>query len=372
MHEKVNRWLDIAERILNLIRPKAYNTIAKVVVITGITLIVESKVKIIHGVYVALFEEYIGKNDFLRSIVESSSDPSTGIALVVIGMFYHIIVTLGKDIVETKKAELPKYPTLDFFFLNGDKKKLESEFMIRGKLAYLPDNQDIPDQKKATLNRAISFDPSLEQTVRFIECTQSTKHLNLNFYRQRATLLRKWAGAELLYLNISNTSKVLASGVTVELEMPRQNGLSITIPEDVIPQKPEPRVELTSLIGKIQSIEELRFNPVPDLEIFSDTRTFKVKWRVNRLQANTSLEAKECLLLKTENPVDIQCTIFCDELPAPMKSVFKVHPPKDRVTISTDELSLDDHYDSLCNNHIMDGYIERYYNELSLRYTSET
>lgn len=371
MHEKVNRWLDIAERILNLIRPKAYNTIAKVVVITGITLIVESKVKIIHGVYVALFEEYIGKNDFLRSIVESSSDPSTGIVLVVIGMFYHIIVTLGKDIVEIKKAELPKYPNLDFFFLNGDKKKLESEFMIRGKLAYLPDNQDIPDQEEATFNSPASFNLSLDQTVRLIQSIESTKHLNLDFYRQRATLLRRWAGAELLYLKISNTSKVLASGVTVELEIPRQNGLSITIPEDVIPQQPEPKKDFGYISRTLRS-DILKRTSILDFEIFSDTRTFKVKWRVNRLQANTSLEAKECILLKTENPVDIQCTIFCDELPEPMKSVFKVHPPKDKVTISTDELFLDDHYDSLCKNHIMDGYIERYYNELSLRYTSET
>lgn len=72
MYEKVNRWLDIAERIINLIRPTAYNTIAKTVVLTGIGLIVESQVNFLHAIVVALFEEYIGKSEILRSVLDVS------------------------------------------------------------------------------------------------------------------------------------------------------------------------------------------------------------------------------------------------------------------------------------------------------------
>ncbi|MGE6473183.1 hypothetical protein [Serratia proteamaculans] len=155
MHAKVNDWIDIVERILNLIRPKAYNTIAKAVVLTGIGLIVESQVNFLHAVVVALFEEYIGKSEILRSVLNASSDHTVGVLLVLTGMVYHIAVTLGKEFIETKKAELPKYPVLSCFLHNGDKEKLDSEFTIRGQLVSLPDRDSIPDQEEPKFDESI-------------------------------------------------------------------------------------------------------------------------------------------------------------------------------------------------------------------------
>ena len=49
MHEQVSKWVDIFEKIVNLIRPNAYNVIAKWVIGVGLCQIAESQVKIAHA-----------------------------------------------------------------------------------------------------------------------------------------------------------------------------------------------------------------------------------------------------------------------------------------------------------------------------------
>ncbi|MBE3691358.1 hypothetical protein [Vibrio parahaemolyticus] len=370
MQEKVNGWLDIAERILNIFRPKAYNTIAKAVVLTGIGLIVESQVNFLHAVVVALFEEYIGKSEILRSVLNASSDPTIGILLVIVGMVYHVAVTLGKDFIETKKAELPKYPVLSCFLLNGDKEKLDSEFTLRGKLVSLPSRDSIPDQEEPKFDESIyGHHASIFRTMQAIQSSPFGDQLNKSLYRERADVLNEWAGAEILYLNISNDSRILASGVSVELTIPRHKGLSIKVPDNKYPPEPKSVRKYDDRFSHI--LPSYHNVSIPDLRVSSDAKNYYIKWRVNRLQAQTELEADEYVLMKTDKPIDIQCTIFCDELPEPTQTIFKANPPQGTAIVSIDELSDESCYAALRDKLIMDGYIPRVFEEMMKEYEME-
>ncbi|WP_353243083.1 hypothetical protein [Providencia sp.] len=81
MSDKVNHWIDIAERVINIIRPKTYNTIAKVTVLMGLGLISESQINFIHAIVAAFFEEYIGKSEILRAVLAVSDSPTAGFFL---------------------------------------------------------------------------------------------------------------------------------------------------------------------------------------------------------------------------------------------------------------------------------------------------
>ncbi len=371
MHEKVNRWLEIAERILNIIKPKTYNTIAKSVVLTGIGLIVESQVNFFHAVVVSLFEEYIGKSEILRSVLNTSSDPTVGVLLVLTGMIYHVVVTLGKDFIDTKKVELPKYPTLNCVLLNGDKEELESEFTIRGKLVHLPDIGNIPDQEEVKLDESIYGNSSIFQTMKLMQSSHFGKQLNKDLYRERADVLREWAGAEILYLTVSNDSRILANGVSIELTIPRHKGLSIKVPKNKYPEEPKVENDYNDRF-KIQSIHSYHNVSIPDLKVSSDANNFYIKWKISRLQACTYLEADECVLLKTNKPIDIKCTIFCDELPEPTKITFKANPPLGTAIVSIDELSNESYYTLLRDKLIMDGYVIRVFEDMMKEYELES
>lgn len=370
MHEKLNRWLDIAERILNLIRPKAYNTIAKAVVLTGIGLIIESQINFLHAVVVALFEEYIGKSEILRSVLNASSDTSIGILLVLIGMTYHLIVALGKDFFDSKKAALPKYPVLNCLLLNGDKEGLDSEFTIRGKLVSLPNSDAIPDQVEPTLDESIFGNSQFFQTMQLIQNTHFGKQLNKGLYRERANVLREWAGAELLYLTLCNDSSSLANGVCVELTIPRHKGLSIKVPESRLPKDPKVKEDYHDRF-QIHSLRISQAAFIPDLRVLSDAKNYYIKWNVKRLQAQTILEADECVLFKTDKPVKIQCTIFCDELPEPTTTMFIANPPSETIIVSVDELSEELYYEPLRDQLIMNGYITRVIEDMVKEYELE-
>ncbi|NWK17671.1 hypothetical protein HX771_16270 [Vibrio parahaemolyticus] len=368
MHEKVNRWLDIAERILNIIKPKAYNTIAKSVVFTGIGLIVESQVNFLHAIAVALFEEYIGESEVLRSVLNASNDPTIGILLVFTGVIYHIAVTLGKDFIDAKKAELPRYPNLKCLLLNGDKEELGSEFTIRGKLVSLPDKSNIPDQEESKLDESIYGNSFAFQQIQLIQNSHFGKQLNKDLYRERADVLREWAGAEILYLTIFNDSSILANGVSVELIIPRHKGSSLHVPKNKYPEEPKAEYEPYDRL-KIQGIHSL--NDLPDLSVSSDAKNYYINWSVNRLQAQTNLEADGYVLIKTDKPLEIQCTIFCDELPQPTKTTFKANPPLGTAIVSVDELSDESYYTSLRDKLIMDGYVIRVFEEMLNEYELE-
>ena len=169
-------------------------------------------------------------------------------------------------------------------------------------------------------------------------------------------------GAEILYLNISNDSRILASGGSVELTIPRHKGLSIKVPDNKYPPEPKSVRKYDDRFSHI--LPSYHNVSIPDLRVSSDAKNYYIKWRVNRLQAQTELEADEYVLMKTDKPIDIQCTIFCDELPEPTQTTLKANPPQGTAIVSIDELSDDSYYAALRNKIIMDGYVPRVFEEM--------
>lgn len=352
MHDKLSKWVDLFERIVNLIRIKAYNTIAKLVIGTGLVQIAESQVKIFHALVIALFEEYIGKSDILRSFLSATSDPSIGLVLVVGGLIYHLIVTLGKDYIDTRKAELPKYPLLQCRLLNGNKEELSRKFTIRGKFVNLPYKEDIPDYKDVEPNYD---DPLLGQIHRMTAMYNSPfgNSKNEHLYRERANLLDEWAGAELLYLNVINDSSVLASGVSIKLTIPRHKGLFISMPGR-LPKNPQEEIESIGLITPhfhSQKIIDLKA-----ISVESDSCNYYVSWSVMKIQAQTVETSTGCILLKSDKPVEIECVIYCDELPEPVTSTFIAIPPSETVGVSVEQLIDKESFSEVSYQVIMDGY----------------
>ncbi|EOD9421143.1 hypothetical protein ACJ5M9_002774 [Vibrio campbellii] len=356
MYEQASKWVDLFERLLNILRPKAYNTIAKWVIGVGLVQIAESQAKIAHALIIAIFEEYIGKSEALWSFLSTTSDPIVGQILVLGGLAYHLIATLGKDYIDIRKAERPKSPLLDCLLLNGDREKLNSDFTIRGSRVNLPHKGDIPDHNEK--------EPDYEHTIfgdihRLTSMHNSLlgKRKNTQLFKERAKVLSQWAGAELLYLNIANNSSVLASGVSMKLEIPRHKGLSVTMPGR-IPDTPQEEIEdLSYLSPRHLAPDPIDLNAI---SLDSDSHFYHISWSVFKMQAQTEKMSTDCILLKTDKPVDIKCTIFCDELPEPIIRKYTAHPTLEVVDINIKQLIDSDLYNEVSDKLIMDGYETRF------------
>lgn len=361
MHEQASKWVDLLERVVNILRPKAYNAIAKWVISIGLIQIAESQAKIAHALVIALFEEYIGQSEVLRSFLSSTSDPTVGLILVLGGMAYHLIVTLGKDYIDTRKAELPKFPQLNCLLLNGDKEELDSEFTIRGSRVNLPHKDTIPDHKEKEPDYGHSILCNSHR-MHSIHNASPRKYTNTELFRDRAKVLFQWAGAELLYLKITNNSSVLASGISIKLEIPRHKGVSVTM-SGQIPDTPQ---------EEFMDFPHHHSTPDPKvlktISLDSDSRFYHVSWSVSKMQAQAEVTSTDCILLKTDKSVDIECTIFCDELPEPITSNYTVHSTLETVDINIEELINSDLYDNRSNQLIMNGYIDRVLTSLDEQY----
>ncbi|MGI2982293.1 hypothetical protein ACRTDN_21355 [Vibrio alginolyticus] len=357
MHERVNQWLDIAERIINLIRPKAYNTIAKAVVLTGIGLVVESQVNFLHALVVALFEEYIGKSEILRSVLDVSSDPTVGVVLVITGMIYHVAVTLGKEFIETRKAELPKFPDFDFFFVT---KKQSSQpngnFYLDGPQHSYEQLENIPKYEEPK--------PKQDENEELRELTASIGRLsnfsglggfghqreevtNSRLYQERVDLLKEWMGFEPVKLKLSNGGEVLATGVSVQLTIPKNTNVKIKERGAILPEHPKKKyysdVAFAVLRDNFTSIASLS-NPVS----FEDEEDFyEIRWDVKSLQARVNKTANKEFLIKVTEPVEVECTVFCNELPQPYSSTVTLHPASESTSLSLDDIVDDSKFDNL-------------------------
>ncbi|MEZ9297675.1 hypothetical protein AB4168_04135 [Vibrio splendidus] len=355
MHEQASKWVDLLEKVIKLIRPKAYNAIARWVIGVGLLQIAESQAKIAHAFVIALFEEYVGKSEILHSFLNATSDPTTGLILVLGGLGYHLVVTLGKDYIDTRKAELPKFPLLNSLLLNGDKEELEVIFTIRGGRVNLPNKDDIPDYKEE--------EPDYEHPIfgnvhRMAAMHNSIlgKRKNTELFRERAKVLSEWGGAELLYLNITNDSSVLASGVSIKLEIPRHKGLSVTMPG----QMPDtPKEEINDFNHLIPHNPTLKPIDLKAVSLNADSCFYHISWSVSKMQAQTEETSTDCILLKTAKTVEIKCTIFCDELPEPITTKYTVHPTPETVDINVGQLIDKGSFNEISDKLIMDGYKTR-------------
>lgn len=356
MNDKVNHWIDIAERVINIIRPKAYNTIAKVTILTGLGLIGESQIKFIHAIIVAFFEEYIGKSEILRTFLDVSGSPTTGFFLVVIGMIYHIIVTLGNEYINTKKSELPKHPMLNFYFKNKNNDSLDNGEIYLDELRYnFEQVKNIPDYVEPVENREeklLTNKTELSNTIELLEkkyrsqCLQK-RIVNTNFYKERLNILQEWLGYEKLSLSIVNDSEVFASGIRVRLCIPKNEGVTVKTIGEEIPKRPETHTNFypTGMPLSNHFYERILDEVKPFITEYDDF--YEISFEREKLQANTIAHNRLDLLVKINESIDINYTIFCDQLPRPFNSKITLHPSDNIKAIKLDDIIKDDNFERL-------------------------
>ncbi|MDV2395869.1 hypothetical protein [Vibrio cholerae] len=358
MYEKVNRWLDIAERIINLIRPTAYNTIAKTVVLTGIGLIVESQVNFLHAIVVALFEEYIGKSEILRSVLDVSSDPTVGVVLVVTGMTYHVAVTLGKEFIETRKAELPKFPDFEFFFVTKKQSfQPNGKFYLDGpqhsyeQLENIPKYEE-PKPKQHENEELRELTASIGKLTNYCPLRgfghQEEEVTNSRLYQDRFDLLKEWMGFEPVKLKLSNGGAVLANGVSVLLTIPKSNDIAIKEHGVRLPEKPKKQYYTGVSFAPLHdnfSKTLASFNSPVRFEESDDF--YEIRWDVKSLQACVNKKANKEFLIKVTKTVEVECTVFCNELPQPYSSTVTLHPASESTSLTLDDIMDDSKFNSL-------------------------
>lgn len=349
MSSKGNKIVAWLVQLLIALRPSTYNLITRILVLSGLTLVLESQVKLVHAGIVVVVEMFIGESELLRSVLTSTSDTLIGMSLIAMGLIYH----LTAEYLQSKKAPLPAVPSLSCHLLNGDKESLDTEFTIRGKLALLPPSDEIPDQEDSLPADDSSIIGQALRTHLF-----SGQQVNTQLYRERSDVLNEWAGAELIYLVLENAGKVLATGVSVQLSVPRLQGLLIKTDSDIpppVPMKTFNRYE-NLLNSAVLNQGVIDWDGLT-LTVERDRRV--IHWQVGKLQAGTSITSDEAILIKTDKSIDIECTIFCDELPEPIVKTFHVSPPSEEVKVYVSQLKNEEEYDALCDELIMDGYIDR-------------
>ncbi|WP_240224689.1 hypothetical protein [Rheinheimera hassiensis] len=360
MIEKLDKFLDVLERLLEILRPKTFNVIARLSAITGLGLIIESQVNIFQAILIAIFEEFIAKSDWLRSIVDGLADPSVGIYVLSISLIYHLLMSLGLEYISIFKARVPKVPEFDLYLSTQSGHSSEDSMLQLDGPIYsfeqwieIPDYKKEPEQPKTT-NRPHSrlslelLDQMLEDTTVFpgsLGRGRLKSITNKSLYRERASLLKEWLGYEPLKLSLSNEGEQLASDLRVQLEFPVSKHLDIKEPGVSLPCKPEKSETQYPFIESLHDeMFKSLFNSELPLRYFLKDDHHVITWKIEKLQGGTGLDARIQLLFKVTGPVSGKCTIFCDQLPRPCGFDFQLLPSSSVEILDQSSLKNDDEF----------------------------
>ena len=378
--KKVEYWLNIAERIIGLIRPKFYNAITKIVLLFGFGLCVESQVNIFEAFVVASFEKLFGPSDLLRQLFSGSTSPWIGICLVGIGLTYNVIVTVGLELIQKYKAQIPKVPEFSFSFLNADGDEIKQSSVLRGKLCHIdvgdiPDNSTCSDFATKKMNKERRSHPfgQLPGTSGLVKIRSLGPYdalPNRDFYRDRAKFLRVWGGAEILTLYLINKSNVLASNVRVEISCQRDKGLSLDNNNGFSPEFPKQETE--SSLSQLSALPLHNTPPHFDVKSGHNNSRYFYEWNVGNLQAQEECSSHTNIFIRTDTIVDISIRVFCDELPSPMEMQYKIMPTEKSINVGLDHLKANGkEFFSYANSAIMDGYLKRHTDRLLNEYKNK-
>lgn len=345
-------WIERFDRILTIIRPKAYNVIARIIIGMGIALVAESQLNILQAVIVASYESMFGYSEVLRKFIEGSSNPWIGLFLIVIGLIYHYLMTVGKQQIDLRLSQIPQKPVLGLELLNADLDKYEhNSINLRGGLVSLP-SDEIPEHK---MNYNLPNMSGLNNALNTI----GNIALNPSFYKERGDFLKIWGGAELISLKLSNLTPVLATGVKLEIAIPRIKGVSADNTKEDFPKYPSEENN-----GHFSSIQ-LTSQPVHyDIKRSHNEKEYGFTWEVNDIQANTTSISDTYIFLRVEQNVDMNIKIFCDQYDSPATEIYRVTKSKLSHSISISEITgKKEIFDEFVDKFIMDGYIQRVANK---------
>ena len=345
-------WIERFDRILTIIRPKAYNVIARIIIGLGIALVAESQLNILQAIIVASYESMFGYSEVLRKFLEGSSNPWIGLFLIVIGLIYHYLMTVGKQQIDLRLSEIPQKPILDLELLNADLDKYEHNLInLRGGLVSLP-KDEIPEHK-------VSYNLPNMSGLNSALNTFGNIALNPSFYKERGDFLKVWGGAELISLKLSNLTPVLATGVKIEVTIPRVKGVSADNTKEDFPDYPAEKNnhQFSSL--------HLHHQPVHyDIKRSHNEKVYGFTWEVNDIQANTSSISDTYIFLRVEQNVDMTIKIYCDQYDSPVTEIYRVNKSELSYEISIPDITGNkENFDELVDKFIMDGYMHRVANK---------
>jgi hypothetical protein len=315
----MDNWLERLDRFLTIIRPQAYNVIARATVGLGLVLVAESQLNIAQFTVIAVYENLFGYSEFLREHLVGGASPWMGLFLIVVGLAYHYLITAGKEQVELRLSEIPKKPELTLEILNADLEEYQdNNINLRGFVVLAPPEEEIPKYR-------ISYDyPNMEGLSNVLN-TFGNMEKNPTFYQERGEFLKIWGGSELILLKIMNTTEVIATGVKVEVRIPRIKGVSADNTKEAFPSTPNDKA--TNHFGSI-SISSLT---LPRQTIHYDVKSehsekeYRFFWNVSEVQANTSCTSDTYIFLRSEESVDIDIKIYCDQFPSPVLEKYSVN-----------------------------------------------
>lgn len=342
------RAFSIFERLWVLFRPKTHNVIARFVIVAGVILATEAQFSFFELIVVFIIESIFGPSELLRRIFEGDSTPWIGVALIAIGSVYHLAITLGLEYFGTAKASGQKEPDLELTIQNLDGETLGQSSTLRGKLCDVPQKKDIPDFSPSEKRRQFGM-PRISGM--FDHDTP-----NRDFYRERAALLRKWGGAEVLSLTLDNIGDILGRNVTVKVTASREKGLQISNKN-----RPEPPL-LARYKSRWRSMDDLMLHrPDPyDIVSFDNSEFFVFEWDVGDLQAKASKTSRTSLFIQSRHEIVLEFSVFSDELSSPKKFEFVIKPPPETVDIDVADITAENkQFGELENAVIMDGYLAR-------------
>lgn len=345
-------WIERLDRLLKIIRPKTHNIVARTIIGLGVFLVAESQLNIIQAIVIAALESLYGRSDILREYMEGSSSSWIGLFLIVIGLIYHYLITVGKEQVELRLSERPKKPELNLDLLNADFEQYEDNTLnLRGIIAEVPSKDEIPEY-------IISSNlPNMEEFSSLLNSLGNMEG-NPRFYQERGEFLKVWGGSELISLRLTNPTEVLATGVQVEITFPRIKGVSADNTKEEYPSLP--RKKAANRFGSLPAMS-LHHHPVHyDITRDHNEREYCFFWNVNDIQANTSCTSDTYLFLRSEESFDIEITIYCDQFPTPVQDTYRVNRKEQSMTISiADLMAEDDKFIDLVDKCVMDGYMRR-------------
>ena len=345
--------LESIAKFIQRIRPKTYNLLARIIVGAGVLLVAESQFGIIKVLLLALVEYMFGPSEILRNYINTNSNPWLGACLIVIGLLYHYLMTIGKEQIELKLEKLPKRPELTLTVLNSDMEPFAEETIsLRGHIAKVPIDEDIPEYTVTYSH------PNMAQINSFLNSFSDSIH-NKKYYKERAELLKVWGGSELLSLCIENKSTVLATGVKVEVSLPKIKGVSARNTNEEKPPMPTAKVE--NRLGSIASLISPRTGYY-DIKSSHNSGEYYFCWTVDDLQANTTLNANTFIFLRSEVDIDLTITVYCDQFERPLIKTIKVLKKNPTLNVDNSDLTnTDQAFLKLVDKCVMDGYVTRLY-----------
>lgn len=361
----IDKWLGYLSRFLSIIRPKAYNVITRLVVGAGVTLVI-SQSRIFEAMIVAGFESYFGRSEVLRDYLDQDSNLHWGTFLIVVGMVYHLLMTVITDLVNTQIQRLPKYPELKLGVMNADSEELSGDtIQLRGAICTVPPEDEIPNYAKVINipGGRNGFDVFGGMSTNFL-----VPGLNDKLFKERAKFLRTWGGSELLCFTISNDSHVLAKNVSVCLVIRRDVGVAMDNTNDYFPDIPSKQ--------KAQRYDFLQLNPKPsyDMKRGHSDQEYIFTWNVGDVQAGTVVQSKTAIFIRADRNTSIRATTYCDDLPEPITKEYQVKATTKEITqITVSDLKVDDaEFTAILDNAVMNGYLRRRAEKESNKYQHES